>query len=120
MQDRIAKMLDKLPHDRELTRKRIDQQQIKQKSYHDKQIKFETKFKIGDKVLLYRAEKEKQWIGKLENKWKGPYYIHLVLPNGSYKIRQMDGKVLATPFNGRLLKSYKDRRDLYQSIKQND
>jgi Tfp pilus assembly protein PilO len=40
MQDRIAKMLDKLPHDRELTKKRIDQQQIKQKSYHDKQIKF--------------------------------------------------------------------------------
>jgi Integrase zinc binding domain/Integrase core domain len=106
---RIAHMLDKLPHDREDTRKRIDQQQVKQKIYHDRHIKTNIQFKIGDKVLLYRAEKEKQWTGKLENKWKGPYYIHLVLPNDSYKIRQMDGKVLTTPFNGRLLKLYSDR-----------
>jgi hypothetical protein len=58
---------------------------------------------------LYRAEKEKQWTGKLEDKWKGPYYIHTVLLNGSYKLREINGKVLKTPVNGRLLKIYFDR-----------
>lgn len=110
LDQRIAIMLDKLPHDREETRKRIDQQQNKQKTYHDKQIRTNVKFNIGDKVLLYRAEKEKQWTGKLENKWKGPYYIHAVLPNESYKIRELDGRIVKTPFNGRLLKLYHDRQ----------
>jgi hypothetical protein len=27
-------------------------------------------FEIGDKVLYYNAAKEKQWSGKLEEKWK--------------------------------------------------
>ena len=52
---------------------------------------YETSFRIGDKVLLYHADKEKQWTGKLEEKWKGPYYIHMVLPNGSYKLRVYSG-----------------------------
>ena len=109
LSDRIFKLLNVLPHDRENTRKRIDQQQNKQKLYHDQQIKCDTKFEIGDKVLLYRAEKAKQWSGKLDEKWKGPYYIHIVQPNGSYKLRTLSGQVLKTPFNGRLLKSYNDR-----------
>ena len=37
---------------------------------------------------------------KLDDKWKGPYYIHEVLLNGSYKIKELDGKILRTPFNG--------------------
>jgi hypothetical protein len=42
-------------------------------------------FKIGDKVLYYNTAKKKQWSGKLEEKWKGLYYIHLVIINGFYK-----------------------------------
>jgi hypothetical protein len=29
--------------------------------------------------------RKKQWSEKLEEKWKGPYYIYEVLLNGSYK-----------------------------------
>lgn len=107
--DRINKIINLLPHDREDTRKRVDRQQNKQKQYHDQHIKSDTKFQIGDKVLLYRAEKEKQWSGKLDEKWKGPYYVHTVLPNGSYKLRTLEGQVLKIPYNGRLLKVYHDR-----------
>ena len=61
--------------------------------------------------MYYHAAKEKQWSGKLEPKWKGPYYIHQILWNGAYKIREMNGKVLQTPVNGDLLKQYHDRQN---------
>ena len=60
-------------------------------------------------MLYYNAAKEKQWSGKLDEKWKGPYYIHTVLINGSYKIKEMNGKVLKTPVNGEWLKIYHSR-----------
>ena len=107
--DHITKLIDKLPHVREDVHKRITVQQNKQKARHDQQSKQKVKFSIGDKVLLYRAEKEKQWTGKLDEKWKGPYYIHLVQPHGIYKLRTLEGQVLKTPFNGKLLKHYYDK-----------
>ena len=70
-----------------------------------------TNFNIGDKVLMYNAAKEKQWSGKLNEKWKGPFFIHDILPNGVYKLRTIDGKVLATPININLLKLYHDRQN---------
>jgi len=103
---RITKLINELPCSRIETRKRIDVQQSKQKEYHDQQVKINTPFQIGDKVLLYKAEKEKQWSGKLDDKWKGPYYIHLVQPKGSYKLRTLSGQVLANPYNGKHLKYY--------------
>jgi len=108
---RIQKLIDELPIERELVRQRIHEKQNKQKVRHDRQVNSNVVFAIGDKVLLYRAEKDKQWSGKLDEKWKGPYYIHLVLPNGSYKLRTLTGLVLKTPFNGKLLKLYYDRND---------
>ena len=108
---RIHKLIDDLPHVRELTKNRIDQQQSKQKEYHDKNVRHEINFKIGDKVLLYKAEKEKQWTRKLDEKWKGPYYIHEVLLNGAYKIKELNGKVLKTPVNGEWLKVYHSREN---------
>jgi hypothetical protein len=109
LSERITNLIDKLPHDRERIKNRIDQQQNKQKAYHDRHIKNSIRLNIGDKVLLYKAEKEKQWTGKLEEKWKGPYYIHDVLPNRSYKLRALTGQVLKTPYNEKLLKIYNDR-----------
>jgi hypothetical protein len=43
-------------------------------------------------VLYYNITKERQWLGKLEEKFKGPYYIHEELLNGSYKIKKLNGK----------------------------
>ena len=54
----------------------------------------------------------KQWSGKLDPKWKGPYHIHDIIGNGAYKIRELNGKVLKTPINGSLLKIYINRVDI--------
>ncbi|GES77336.1 putative integrase core domain protein [Rhizophagus clarus] len=48
-------------------------------------------YQIEDKVLKYNTAKEKQWSGKLEEKWIGPYYVHEILINGSYKIKELNG-----------------------------
>ena len=71
---------------------RIEDTQKKQKDKFDQQIKKEKIFKIGDKVLLKEAYKEKQWSGKLSQNWKGPYYIHEVYGKGAYKVKTLDGK----------------------------
>ena len=46
--------------------------------------------------------------GKLNPKWKGPFYIHDVLPHGAYKLRTIEGQVLSAPVNGSLLKHYRE------------
>jgi hypothetical protein len=109
--DCIVQLIDNLPFIREQTRKQIQKVQQKQKEYHDQQIDHVTNFNIGDKVLMYNAAKEKQWSVKLNEKWKGPFFIHDILPNGVYKLRTIDGKVLAIPININLLKLYHDRQN---------
>ena len=104
-------MVDNVPHIRAQTRERITESQSKQKRKHDAKLRKILNFNIGDKVLYYDAAKEKQWSGKLNPKWKGPYYVHEVLINGSYKLRSMEGRVLLTPVNGNLLKPYADRQN---------
>ena len=85
--------------------------QEKQKKRYDSKIKRPTEFKIGDKVLLYDAAKEKTWTGKLEEKWKGPFYIHDVLLNGAYRLRSTEGRIFRSPINASLLKIYHDRQN---------
>jgi hypothetical protein len=85
----------------------LNSQQDKQKVRFDKKIK-PVEFFIDDKVLYYNAAKAKQWSGKLNLKWKGPYYIHDVLISGSHKLRNLQGHVLITPVNGNL---YYDRQN---------
>ena len=89
----------------------IKRSQEKQKERHDEKI-IEDKFEIGDKVLLKDTAKEKQWSGKLSQKWKGPYYIHQIIGKGAYKLRDMDGRVLKAMRNIKHLKRYFDQRDL--------
>ena len=107
--ERIEYLMEELPKERSKAKEEIKKAQGKQKEYHDKSIKREHNFEIRDKVLYYNAAKEKQWSGKLEEKWKGPYYIHQKLLNGSYKIKESVGKILKTPVNGELLKAYYSR-----------
>jgi len=89
----------------------IERSQVQQKNRHDIKIKEETKFNIGDKILLKDAAKEKQYSGKLSSKWKGPYYIHEIFGKGAYKLRTLDGKVLKTSHNIKHLKKYYDQKD---------
>ncbi|GES96338.1 DDE-type integrase/transposase/recombinase [Rhizophagus clarus] len=108
---RLLSLIDDLPHVREEAKIKVRESQVKQKDYHDQKIKKELNFEIEDKVLYYDAAKEKQWTGKLDPKWKGPFYIHEIRQNGAYKLRSMKGKVLRTPVNGSLLKLYYDRQN---------
>ena len=108
---RVEDLIDDLPIKRETTRIHIGKMQQKQKARYDKQLRHKEQFVIGQKVLYYDAAKEKQWTGKLQPKWKGPYYIHQPCANGSYKIRTIDGKVLKSAVNGSLLKVYHDRQN---------
>ncbi|GBB95550.1 hypothetical protein RclHR1_02560010 [Rhizophagus clarus] len=84
---RLLSLIDDLPHVRE-----------------------EAKIKVRE-ILYYDAAKEKQWTGKLDSKWKGPFYIHEIRQNSAYKLRSMEGKVLRTPVNESLLKLYYDRQN---------
>ncbi|GBC54380.2 uncharacterized protein LOC115178352 [Rhizophagus irregularis DAOM 181602=DAOM 197198] len=75
----------------------------------DKKHRIKEEFGVEDKVLLYEAWREKQWSGKLQEKWKGPYVIHEKLLNGSYQLRELNGQILKIPQNGKWLKKYRDR-----------
>ncbi len=59
-----------LTEKREEARRNVRKSQERQKERYDKRIGEKTKLKIGDKVLLKDATKEKQWSGKLASKWK--------------------------------------------------
>ena len=56
--------------------------------------------------MYFNAAKYGTRTGKLEEKWKGPYYVHEVIVNGSYKIKELNGKILKKHVNGELLKEY--------------
>ncbi len=60
---------------------------------------------------MYDAAKAKQLSGKLEEKWKGSYFIHDKLLNGSYKLKDLKGNIFKTPVNGKILKRYHDRQN---------
>ncbi|GBC00758.1 hypothetical protein RclHR1_39690001, partial [Rhizophagus clarus] len=110
IKERITRLIEELPSVRNKVKESIEKSQENQKKYHD-QKRLKEGFNIGDKVLYYDASKEKQWSGKLEEKWKGPYYIHEIISKGSYRIKTMEGKIMKTPVNGELLKEYIDRRN---------
>ena len=86
----------------------IEQSQEKQKKRHDEKIK-EIIFEKGDQVLLKDSAKEKQWSGKLEPNWKGPYWIHKVIGKGAYKLIDENGKMSKTTHNIKKLKKYYSR-----------
>ena len=52
----------------------------------------------------------------MEEKWKGSYYIHEILINGSYKIKTEQGNILKTPINRELLQKYNDKRNFISYI----
>lgn len=107
--ERVKELMHDLTESWNRAKENIKGSQEKQKEYYDKHGKRKQEFNVGDKVLLYDAAKEKQWSGKLNDKWKGPYYIYRKIIYGSYQIKEIDGRVLKTPVNGELLKLYFDR-----------
>src|SRR5436853_488408 len=60
IKERLGYLLEELPKVRREAKTRSEKSQEKQKEYHDKKIRKQEKFEIGDKVLYYNAAKEKQ------------------------------------------------------------
>ena len=94
--NRVNHLINELSQVHADVKEQIRKKQQKQKDHHDRKIIKNNSLEIGDKVLLYNAAKEQQWFGKLEPKWKGPYYIHQILLNEAYKLRTLDSKVFKT------------------------
>src|SRR6266498_990737 len=109
--ERVEKISTKYIQTKKKALENIEKSQSNQKKYHDRKIKRKSNLNIGDKVLLYDAAKAKQWSGKLEEKWKGPYYIHEKLFNRSYKLKDFKGNIMKTLINGKILKRYHDRQN---------
>jgi hypothetical protein len=108
---RTYEIIDTLEDVRREALNNIEQSQSKQKERFDSKLKKKKSFNIGDKVLLKDSAKEKQWSGKLDPKWKGPYYIHKIIGQGAYQLRTIDGQILKVPSNIINLKSYNDRSE---------
>src|SRR6266542_3810735 len=110
-EERVEEILTKFTQIKKKALENIEKSQSNQKKYHDRKIKRKSNLNIGDKVLLYDAAKAKQWSGKLEEKWKGPYLIYDKLLNGSYKFKDFKGNIFKTPVNGEILKRYHNRQN---------
>lgn len=71
---------------------------------HDKYIK-ERKFQPGDWALLFDS-KFKNFQGKFQTHWLGPYEIENVFDNGAVRIRIIDEEKVPLLVNGHRLKIY--------------
>ncbi|KAG9287534.1 hypothetical protein G9A89_019595 [Geosiphon pyriformis] len=106
LQRRAYTLLSTLERKRKIAATHIEHSQAQQKKRHDNKLPpIINEFKVGNKVLLHRTKAEKQWSGKFENKWDGPFYIHKILGNESYKLR-LDDKILTKVAHGDRLKHY--------------
>jgi hypothetical protein len=96
-------LIDKLPSALIQAQKHIVNSQDYSKTRHDNKLPVIKPLKIGDKVWLER----KQVSHKFAPKWLGPYYIHDVLQNSAYRLRNLhDGTILPNTFHGTRLKLY--------------
>ena len=109
--DRISNLINQVPQVQRKAKLNIERSQNKQKDHHDKKVNRPCEFQIGNKVLYFNVTLDQSHSGKFKPKWKGPFVIDQVLPNGSYKLKSMEGQILATPINGNLLKPYFERKN---------
>ena len=81
-------------------------QKQQQKAWHDHNIKNKN-LAVGDFALLYNS-----WIKgkpkKLHTEWMGPYIVEEIHPNGSIRLRMIQGLVFQKLVNGAQLKRYKN------------
>ncbi|CAG8724299.1 6343_t:CDS:1, partial [Funneliformis mosseae] len=93
----VKKQLYQLPIIHNTVQQNLQKEQQKQKDRYNEKLKKIVSYQIGDLVLYYKAMLDKQWLKKLDPKWKGLYYIHDIIGNSAYKIRKINRKVLKTP-----------------------
>ncbi|CAG8720981.1 6027_t:CDS:2 [Dentiscutata erythropus] len=62
-----------------------------------------------EKTLSQDLQKDKQWSGKLDTKWKGPFIIKERLSKKSYILNNQFGQQVKEPIYSDRLKLYKDK-----------
>ena len=108
LDQRVSAILNRLEPVRVQALSNIEKAQTRQKRNHDDKIQ-PYRYKIGDKVLLYKSDLATSHSAKLRSKWDGPFYIPQSLGKNAYKLRTLDGRVLVKVVHGDRLKLYKDR-----------
>ncbi|XP_059669220.1 uncharacterized protein LOC132314361 [Cornus florida] len=70
---------------------------VKFKSFAESDMVWQTNLPPGKVDRVY---------GKWSPTWKGPYLVHQVLHEGTYRLKDLDGEIHERPINGRYLKKY--------------
>jgi transposase InsO family protein len=109
LEDHVNLITERLHHVQNLARENINKAQEGQKERYDKKVKPRL-FQIGEQVLLRESAQDQVHGDKFRPKWTGPFIIHQVWKNGTYKLRDLDTpRVLRTTINGDRLKKYWER-----------
>ena len=106
--ERTFQIMERMDRDLDKVRKRVlEKQKAQKKRYDEKGVS--VKLKIGDKVLVEQTHLRNNMSAKLESQWIGPYYIHNVLEQNVYKLRNMNGKLVKGVIHGNRLKLYHEQ-----------
>ena len=89
--------------------KNIKDAQKKQKDTYDRKHLPEL-LAVGTKVMVENTAQKERKGGKLDETFKGIYYIEESLGKGLYKLKNQQGDILKKTFNISRLKVYKTRR----------
>ena len=79
--------------------------QNQRKEDFDRKLPRETGIREGKLVLLF-DNRHKDFPGKLQTRWMGPYRVIKIFGNGSLQLEQLDGTPLDTRTNGSRVKLY--------------
>jgi len=118
IRQRTIDIMNKMNKEQNQALQNIEKNQAKQKRRLNK--KPSKRLKIGDKVLVHRTDLQNNMSAKLQEKWIGPYYIHDVLENNTYKLRNMQKKLIKGVIHGNRLKQYFEQELTPMIVIEND
>ncbi|GJX19653.1 hypothetical protein Tco_0222330 [Tanacetum coccineum] len=70
---------------------RKDRYKMKMEHYYNKRVR-PVSFKVGEYVYRKNEASRMENLGKLGQKWEGPYLVVEAYQNGSYKLQTMDDR----------------------------
>jgi hypothetical protein len=109
-QKRLQQLIGTLEDDRFIARLNIQRSQESQVQRHGRKL-VDHRYNIGDKVLLKNFR-----IKKLAPKWTGPYFIHNVHTNGTFKLRTLNGKVRKKAVHADQIVPYVSRKNADETL----
>ena len=96
---------------------RMIEVQTKRKEEFDSKLPDDHGITLGGLVLLY-DNRHKQFPGKLQTRWMGPYKVTEVYPNGSLQLEDLQEVWLDTRINGSRVKAYKSESPTEESAQE--